>query len=385
MEKLLIIHNEYSNLGGEDIAVTEEVKHLENYYNVKTLKFVNNIERPLIQYLSLITNKNKISTRKLIETLDSFKPDQVYIHNTWFKASIGIFDELSKRGIPIILKLHNFRYFCTRSFLIKNHVYVDNYCKACGLNRSRFMLFNKYFQESYLKSFFVLVYGKKYFKLLKNSQTKVIVLTEFHKNFLLELGFDNSNIYVLPNRISNSTYKEDKVKENSIVYAGRISREKGVHIVIEEFIGASLKNTKLHIIGEGPSLESLQNHYKKENIVFHGLKPNNEVKEMISKAKAVVTGTLLYEGQPTLLSEASIQGIPSIFPDNGGISQFFPDDYILKYNHSEVGSLLRKFKLLDSNKYNFQTLGEENQIFIESKLNEEVLLQKFKEIINYSQ
>jgi hypothetical protein len=115
MERLLIIHNQYSNLGGEDVAVDEEVKHLENFYNVETLKFVNRIERPLIQYLSFITNKNKISIRKLRETLDSFKPDQVYIHNTWFKASIGIFDELSKRGIPIILKLHNFRYFCTNS------------------------------------------------------------------------------------------------------------------------------------------------------------------------------------------------------------------------------------------------------------------------------
>tara|TARA_X000001036_G_scaffold165205_1_gene156696 strand:- start:54 stop:1211 length:1158 start_codon:yes stop_codon:yes gene_type:complete len=385
MERLLIIHNQYSNLGGEDVAVDEEVKHLENFYNVETLKFVNRIERPLIQYLSFITNKNKISIRKLRETLDSFKPDQVYIHNTWFKASIGIFDELSKRGIPIILKLHNFRYFCTNSLLIKNHIYVDNYCKACGLYRSRFMLFNKYFQESYLKSFFVLIYGKKYFKILKNSQIKIIVLTDFHKKFLLELGFKSTNIFVLPNRISISSEEENKNKDNSIIYAGRISREKGVHIIIEEFIGACLKNTTLDIIGEGPSYESLQNYYKNENIVFHGLKPNNEVKEMISKAKAVVTGTLLYEGQPTLLSEASIRGIPSIFPDNGGISEFFPDDYILKYTHSEAGSLLRKFKLLDSNQYDLQTIGKENQLFIESKLNEDVLLKKFKEIINYSQ
>ena len=69
MEKLLIVHNEYRNLGGEDIAVIEEAKHLENYYNVKTLKFVNNIERPLLQYLSLITNKNNMNKTSVYQKL----------------------------------------------------------------------------------------------------------------------------------------------------------------------------------------------------------------------------------------------------------------------------------------------------------------------------
>ena len=46
--------------------------------------------------------------------------------------------------------------------------------------------------------------------------------------------------------------------------------------------------------------------------------------KMINESKAVVTATKLYEGQPTLLCEASVSSVPSIFPDYGGISEFFP-------------------------------------------------------------
>ena len=45
----------------------------------------------------------------LEEKVNKFKPDYVYVHNTWFKASVGIFDILEKYQIPTLIKLHNFQ------------------------------------------------------------------------------------------------------------------------------------------------------------------------------------------------------------------------------------------------------------------------------------
>ena len=45
--------------------------------------------------------------------MDTFKPDIVYIHNTWFKANLGIFDILKKENVEVVLKIHNFRFACT--------------------------------------------------------------------------------------------------------------------------------------------------------------------------------------------------------------------------------------------------------------------------------
>ena len=46
MEKILIIHNEYKERGGEDIAVEDEIKFLSNHFEVDTVLLLNKIERP---------------------------------------------------------------------------------------------------------------------------------------------------------------------------------------------------------------------------------------------------------------------------------------------------------------------------------------------------
>ena len=47
MKKILLLHNEYKEKGGEDIAVDSEITLLESKYNLKVLKFNNSIENPL--------------------------------------------------------------------------------------------------------------------------------------------------------------------------------------------------------------------------------------------------------------------------------------------------------------------------------------------------
>ena len=118
-EKLLIIHNSYRSLGGEDIAVKNETKVLKDIYVVDELIFENIFENSFGFFSYFITNKNKKSMKLLEEKLNKFKPDYIYVHNTWFKASVGIFEILEKYQIPTLIKLHNFRFYCTNSFFKK--------------------------------------------------------------------------------------------------------------------------------------------------------------------------------------------------------------------------------------------------------------------------
>ena len=43
MRKILIIHNAYRNIGGEDVAVQNEVNFLKKNYEVRELYFDNSI------------------------------------------------------------------------------------------------------------------------------------------------------------------------------------------------------------------------------------------------------------------------------------------------------------------------------------------------------
>ena len=166
MKKILVIHNRYQNIGGEDIAVDNEIALLKEKFEVKEL-FFDNYLGSIWNFLKLFfTSINNKSVKELDIIYTNFSPDIVYIHNTWFNASLGIFKYLENKNVQILLKLHNFRYDCTKSFTAKKHLQNKTVCEACGFKKKRFQYFNKYFNESYLKSIFVFLYGRKYVKII---------------------------------------------------------------------------------------------------------------------------------------------------------------------------------------------------------------------------
>lgn len=386
MKNILVVHTRYKNIGGEDIAVEAEIQFLRRHYEVEVLYFDNSITNIFHDIKSFFNSKNTKSIELLKLKLKDNKPDLVYIHNTWFKASLGIFEFLNTEGIPILLKLHNFRYYCTRFVLMSRHLNNKNFCFACGLTKKNFKLFNKYFENSFLKSFAILIYGKKYIKILNNEKLKILVLTNFHKRFIEDYIHLKSRIYTHPNFLEVENIYEEKNQEDQFskyfIYAGRISQEKGVEELVQTFIKLGLKDFKLKIIGEGPLLIKLKNQFAQNiNVEFLGYMKNNDVLNLVKSSRGVITATKLFEGQPTFLSEASLLGIPSIFPKSGGISEFFPLNYELSFEQFNYKELQSKILKLTNDNY-ARSIGKSNRIFTIKKLNEDKTIERFKKILN---
>jgi len=382
LKKILVIHNKYRLTGGEDIAVINETNVLKKHFNVKVLYFENKITNYIFQSIYFLTNKNYESIKKIKKEIEAFNPDAVYIHNTWFKVSPGIFSEITKTGKPILLKIHNFRFNCTKHISAHKHFNKKNFCKGCGFSRKDMGIFNKYFSTSYTQSLLVIIYVIKFFKILKNTKLKILTLTNFQKNYLLSSGISKDKIFVHRNILDNKNQdiQSTTSNHNYIVYAGRISREKGLEQLINAFQNSNLnKNFEFKIIGDGPELKNLIESFSSSNIKFLGQLSNEKTLQTIRNAKAVVTATNLYEGQPTLLCEASVMGIPSVFPINEGISEFFPTDYELTFDlQNEISAVTTLNKLIE---VNLIEVGKRNQIFINKLINEDVYIKNFKNII----
>ena len=244
---------------------------------------------------------------------------------------------------------------------------------------------NKYFKESFLKSIIVLRYGRKYYRLLQKSNFKILVLTNFHKKFLINLGVDDKRIFILPNHLNLDDKYEEKFKNTNqddyIVYAGRISKEKGIESLIEAFLKSDIASMKLKIIGDGPARKDLKFKFQNNNIEFIGELSNSETLNIIKFSKAVVTSTKLYEGQPNLLCEASILKVPSIFPSSGGIKEFFPPSYNLCFEQFNYDDLIEKLNLIKSTK-EMDKISNDNKEYIANTLSERKILDKFKRVID---
>ena len=374
MKKILIINTKYKELGGEDSNILDEIDLLSKHYIVEYLEFDNSKKLSVFDLLSFLNNSNFISNKTVSRKIDEFKPDVAYIHNTWFKANLGIFKILKKKKVPVFVKIHNFRYWCANTYLLKNHLKGNKFCPACSLKNSN-RLINNYFPDSFSKSLILIKFIRKYLSILKKNDIKILTITDFHKKFLTNLNIPQNKIlkYNNPIKINQQIAKNYNSSSNYVVYAGRITESKGV----EELLFTWQKFSNAHglilkIVGEGDLKETFKNRFNQDSIEFVGYLNNLEVKKLISKSRAVITATKMYEGQPRLLCEASSLGIPSIFPNFGGMDEFFPPNYELSFEQYNYEDLNEKLLLLEK-KDLLEKCSKENFKYVSSYLGEEKL------------
>jgi len=119
-----------------------------------------------------------------------------------------------------------------------------------------------------------------------------------------------------------------------ILFIGRLSREKGVHILLEaaSLLGKEGYRLQLDIVGSGPDERDLKSRGKNlrgnTSVQFWGYVPHGEVlNQLITQAEVFVLPSLS-EGVPKVLLEVMAKGLPVVATKVGGI----PD--IITHNHN---------------------------------------------------
>ena len=88
----------------------------------------------------------------------------------------------------------------------------------------------------------------------------------------------------------NLNQKHDETNQKKyIVYAGRVSKEKGVEELINSYLKINSTEFTLKIIGIGPQLEYLKNKYKQKNVEFLGQKSNKKFTDKFLREALVVS------------------------------------------------------------------------------------------------
>ena len=99
--------------------------------------------------------------------------------------------------------------------------------------------------------------AKNIFKILKEFEIKILVLTDFHRRYLDQLGISKDKVFVFPNYVENNKTSIE-VEASYLMYAGRVSEEKGLEELISTYLDSELNNIRLKIIGQGPMYKQLK-------------------------------------------------------------------------------------------------------------------------------
>jgi len=137
----------------------------------------------------------------------------------------------------------------------------------------------------------------------------------------------NSNVFFIPNGIditSLSTEIDTRYKKQ-IIFAGRLSKEKGIRTVIETAKKLP-KDINLLIIGDGPEklfvIESVKNC---QNIHYLGYQPKEKTIPLIRGSKLLIQPSIA-EGISATLLEAMACNTPVIATNVGGNVELFSND-----------------------------------------------------------
>lgn len=144
--------------------------------------------------------------------------------------------------------------------------------------------------------------------------TLVLVQTETVRYDVLR-EFPHATIRVLGNGVE---IPDITASGDSIVFVGRLKRQKGVHILLEAM---ETVDQHLIIVGDGPERNQLETTAARTdlNVEFVGEVDPDAVQSYLLEGSVFVLPSVAGEGLPNALLEAMAVGLPVIGTDTGGV------------------------------------------------------------------
>jgi glycosyltransferase involved in cell wall biosynthesis len=229
--------------------------------------------------------------------------------------------------------------------------------------------------------------------ILKHVANLYISLTEQMKQGLISLDIPENQIRLLPNSIDTQMFHPSRNKEdNLILFVGRISPSKGLHILLESL---DYLNQSVRLVIIGPqdwNLEyfnqiqhkiEMENKKGKHEITYLGKKNQDEIVEWYQKASIFVLTTIDYEALPMVNLEALACETPVIATNVGGVSEAVLDGkngLIIQPNDAKKLAYALQY-LLDNEDVRIK-FGDAGRKWVSKNFSSEVIVEKLLGIYN---
>lgn len=175
---------------------------------------------------------------------------------------------------------------------------------------------------------------------LRPAMRNVAVVSQYMRRAGIAEGILPPHAQVVYNGVEMDLFQravpESKLGELNLLYAGRVSVDKGVHIAIEA-LGWLARldrqcNWRLHIAGSGPAdylaeLQQLAQHHEiGDRVAFLGWQPREQMPELMSRCHVLLLPTIHQEPFARVVLEAMASGLAVVASDNGGTSEIVEHD-----------------------------------------------------------
>lgn len=384
--KILLVHNDYAKPSGEE-AVVDKMDVIFRSLGCEVVQFRmstaglrDSLAGKAKGFIAGIYSPEGV--RAMAEALDRHRPDMVNVHNLYPFISPAALRECRKRGVAVIMTVHNYRLMCPTGLFMRNNMP----CELCLQKGNEWSCVKYNCEGSALKS--IGYAARNAVARLRRHYIDCVdyfaCLTEFQRSKLIEAGFPPSKLLVIPNpgpSPSSSLSLHPSLEGESrggeyIAYSGRISREKGVDIIME--VARHHPEIPFKLAGAVRDKELVEN--LPSNVQLMGFLSGDELQDFTRDASFFVMASKWYEGFPMTVLETAQYSKPMIGPAHGGFPEII--DKELLFIPGDADSLEERILSLWNNPERIAHYGNLAFRNLQEKYSLTAVTKLWKELIN---
>lgn len=321
--RVLIVHNDYGKYSGEEAVVDKMAAMLRSHgHEVVFYRLTSEGSRESFMgrvhgFVAGVYSPRGV--RGMREALRRERPDVVNVHNLYPFISPAALRECRKAAVPVVMTVHNFRLICPTGLFMRD----GQPCELCLRRGNEWGCVRYNCEHSLLKSAGYALRNAvaRITGAYRRNVSAYACITDFQRRKLAEAGFPVDRLCVIPN-FMDSVQTEVAPVGNYVAYCGRLSREKGIDMIIE--VARRHPEITFKLAGEVRDKELTVD--VPANCQLMGYLSGADLENFYRRAAFFVMASRWYEGFPMSILEAAQYGKPTIGPDHGGFSEIIGRD-----------------------------------------------------------
>jgi glycosyltransferase involved in cell wall biosynthesis len=309
--------------------------------------------------------------------LDDFRPDLIHCHNIYGRLTTAVLDEARRRGVPVVLTVHDLKLVCPAylglrqgkpCMLCKDGGYwrcVRYKCHKQSSAASLVYAIEAYFNRS----------TRKY-----DAVSQFLCPSRFMQQALIDAGIQAERAVYLPNALESARYAPCFEPGDYVLYAGRISAEKGILTLLE---AVERTGIPLRIAGAGPLDVLVRSRIAERQlpVQMEGYCSGERLADLYRRAAFVVIPSEWYENASMSALEAFAYGKPVLASRIGGNPELIvASESGCLFTPGDANELTSAASSMWANRTDLVRMGQRARSLIEQKFAQEKRLTNMLEI-----
>ncbi len=391
--KVLLVHNRYRSASpsGEDRVVDQEAQALvdEGHTVERFERSSDEIARLPLAGKALVPVQvlwNEKARRELVGLLRSYRPAVVHVHNTFPLLSPAVLHACHAERVPVVATIHHYRLVCPSGTLFRD----GRVCHDCIGRLPLPGVRHGCYRDSVLSTLPMAAATVAHRRVWRTMVSAYVFLSRAQRDLIAADGLPAERLFVKPNFIPSTTIEPSAERSSRVVYAGRLTEEKGIPLLMEAWdhytSGPHRGSLELCVAGAGP-LEAKVAGWAadRRSVRWLGMLTRRDCASLVAGARAVLVPSQWEETFGLVAVEAMAAGVPPVAPAHGSFPELMThgvDGVLFEPGNAEA--LATVMRDIEARPEHFAALGRAARQTYEQRFSRDANVEQLLQIYDFA-